>query len=257
MIRVVVTVLVLLAAVGSATAQTPAAVEREILKCLNEIARSGTYSGDYDETKNEQANERLKQTLVRNGDRLEILQYAFPKLKNEMSVVTSRDGRLRVYSWDLQTGGTMHDYETVIQYQSKSGAVHTWTGDDTQDESAGAFTTQIFQLGSNIGPIYLANSTFIAQGNIHGQSIELIRINGEKLEWPKLIRTRSGLQNSIDFSYDPSSLGNRPERIVFFDAAKQSFGFPVVVEDEEFGNGRVTNRFITYRFDGRHFVKTS
>jgi hypothetical protein len=75
----------------------------------------------------------------------------------------------------------------------------------------------------------LANSTFIAQGNLHGQSIEVFRVNREKLERPELIRTSSGLQNSIDFSYDPFSLEERSERFVLFDAARRSFRFPIVV----------------------------
>jgi hypothetical protein len=173
-----------------------------------------------------------------------------------MFVATSADGKFRIYSWDLQTGGTMHDYASVFQYQSRSGSIYA-KAESEDDESAGAFTTQIFQLNSKIGPVYIANSTFIAQSNIHGQSIYVVRINGDKLEWPKLIRTQSGLQNSIDFSYEPFSLKDRSERLVFFDGVKKAFRFPVVIEDRDVEIGRVTNRFITYRFDGRYFVKTN
>jgi hypothetical protein len=239
-----------------ALAQSPAAVESEILNHLKDIASSGTYTGEYDETKNNQANEALKQTLIRNSKRLDILKYSFPKLRDEMFIATSPDGKLRIYSWDLQTGGTMHDYSSVFQYQGKNGAIYT-KAEDADDESAGAFWTQIFQLGSSAVPIYIANSTFIGQSNIHGQSIEILRIVGEKLERPKLIRTRSGLQNSVDFIYDPYSLRERPERLVFYSVEKQTFGFPVVIEDKEFGNGRVTDRFIIYRFNGQYFVKAN
>jgi hypothetical protein len=71
--------------------QSPAAVEREILGHLKEIAKYGSYTGDFDETKNGQANDAIKQTLLRNGNRREILQYSFPKLRNEMFVATSPD----------------------------------------------------------------------------------------------------------------------------------------------------------------------
>lgn len=240
-----------------ATAQSSAAVEKDILAALKQISDHGTYAGDYDEDSLTKANNELRDILVRNGKRLDILQYSFPRLKDEMDIATSRDGKLRIYSWDLQTGGTMHDYTSVFQYQGNSGAVYTWTSDNG-DDSGGGYYTQIFQANSKSGPIYLANSTSVAEGSLRSQSIEIARINGEKLDRAiKLIRTKGGLQNSVGFAYDPSSLGDRSERLVVFDAVKQTFRFPVVIEDREYENGRVTNRFITYRFDGQYFVKVS
>src|ERR1044071_7689088 len=143
MIRILAAVSILLTALGTVVAQSPAAVEREILNHLKDIASSGTYTGEYDETKNDKANDALKQTLLRNGNRREILGYAFPKLRDEMFIATSPDGKLRIYSWDLQTGGTMHDYFSVFQYQGKSGSTYAKAESD-EDESAGAFATQIF-----------------------------------------------------------------------------------------------------------------
>jgi len=237
-------------------AQTPAAVEREIIADLDKIDKYSTYLGEYDESKNDQANEALRDRLVRNGKSLEILHYPFPKLKDKMYVATSVDGKLRIYSWDLGTGGTMHDFTCVYQFQAGNGAVNIRTESGNDEGGCGGYYTQIFQVSSKDGPIYLAISTSIAQGNLHGQSIEGLRIIGDRLDVkPKIIRTRRGLVNSVDFVYDPSSLGQRSERLIVFDAAKQEFRFPVVVEDKTYGNGRVTSRQITYRFSGQYFVK--
>ena len=142
MIRAISVISFLLAAAASIGAQSPSAVESEILSQLKEISRHGSYSGDFDEAKNEKGNEGLRQTLMRNGTRLDVLQYAFPKLREAMYVATSPDKKFRVYSWDLETGGTMHEYDAVIQYQTKSGSVHITTPNEDQDVSAGAFTTQ-------------------------------------------------------------------------------------------------------------------
>ncbi len=249
---------IILALSISIAAQSPAAIERSLLGYLDAVSKSGTYSGEYDENKNTKANNALQQTLEREGKRLDVLQYAFPKLKDQMYVATSKDGKLRIYSWDSETGGTMHDFACVYQYQDSGGGVHTWSEPENEDEGGGGYYTQVFQVNAKTGPIYLANSNFIAQGTIHGQSIEGVRINGDKLDVKaKVIRTASGLTNTIDFVYDPSSLGNRSERLFSFDAAKQQFTFPIVVEDKTFENGRVTNRFITYRFNGEYFVKVS
>jgi len=239
-------------------AQSPAAVERQILVQLDNIDKYSTYLGEYDETKNDEANKALRETLVRNGKRLDILRYAFPKLKDKMYVTTSADGKLRIYSWDLGTGGTMHDIANVFQFQGKGGGVNTWSETGNDESGGGGYYSQIFQVNSQTGPIYLATSNFIAQGNLHGQAIEALRINGDTLDTKsKAIRTKSGLVNSVDFVYDPSSLGERSETLIHLDPAKQEFRFPIVVEDKTFENGRVTNRFITYRFNGQYFVKVS
>ncbi len=247
----------LLAAV-SLSAQSPQQIEREILGHLTTISKTGTYSGSYDEDKIYGENKLLREKLMRFGTQPATLKYSFPKLKGEMFVATSKDGKLRIYSWDKQTGGTMHDYASVFQFQGVGGKVLTWSNDD-DEESAGVFYTQIFQVAGKKGPIYLANSTFIGSSSLNGQSIRTIRINGNDLDIDaKLIRTTRGLQNSVDFSYDFFSVENRPERpirLFFFDEAKKEFRFPVVIEDDKTPQGWVTNRFIRYRFNGTHFVK--
>lgn len=243
---------------ASAAAQSPATVEREIVGHLDAITKYGSYGDSYDEAKLTKHNELLKNTLIRNGKRSEILHYAFPKLDGKMFVATSADGKLRVYSWDLETGGTMHDFESVYQYRGKSGKVYTWT-ETRDDESAGTFCTQIFDVPSANGTIYLTNSTFIGSTSLAGQSIDVVRIDGEKLDTKaKLIRTGSGLKNSISIGYDFFSVVDHPERpvkLVYFNAAKKEFRFPVVIEDDKTPQGRVTNKFITYRFNGKYFVR--
>lgn len=250
--------LILMLFAASAAAQSPATIEREIVGHLDAITKYGSYGDSYDEAKLTKHNELLKNTLIRNGKRSEILHYAFPKLDGKMFVATSADGKLRVYSWDLETGGTMHDFESVYQYRGKSGKVYTWT-ETRDDESAGTFCTQIFDVPSANGTIYLTNSTFIGSTSLAGQSIDVVRIDGEKLDTKaKLIRTGSGLKNSISFGYDFFSVVDHPERpvkLVYFNTAKKEFRFPVVIEDDKTPQGRVTNKFITYRFNGKYFVR--
>jgi hypothetical protein len=244
--------------------QTPAAIERSILRDLGDVHKFGSYSDDRDEDKNDEANERLRDTLMKSGGRVDVLRYPFPQLKNKMFVTTSKDGRLRAYSWDYETGGTMHDYGTVYQFLGKSGRAQTWSGpqsDDIEEYGAGSFVHDIFQVESKSGPIYLEVSTFIGSTSLAGQTITAARIDGEKLNMDaKLIRTQSGLNNSISFGYDFFSVVDhkeRPVKLFFYDPAKSEFRFPVVIEDEETRMGRVTDKIIRYRFDGKYFVKAS
>jgi len=238
-------------------AQTPHQLEKQIVGHLKVISATGTYSGTYEDKKLYAANRDLKAALMKGGSSLATLKYAFPALK-EMYVATSKDGKFRIYSWDMETGGTMHDFDSVFQYQGMSGKVYTWSETD-EDESAGSFYSQIFQVQGPKGAIYLANGNFIGSSSYGGQSLQAFVVNGEKLDRkPKVIRTSEGMTNSISFAYDFFSVVDRPERPVrlfTFDAVKKQFSFPVVIEDEETPQGRVTSKQITYRFNGRGFSR--
>lgn len=255
--RSIVIVLVL-AAAGLASAQSNSQIENRILGHLKNLEKWSSYGSNSDFDKLEAENVALKKVILGLVGRTGTLTFEFKKLKGKMFIATSDDGKLRVYSWDRETGGTMHDFESVYQYRGRSGRVHTWT-ETRDDESAGTFCTQIFEVPSANGTIYLTNSTFIGSTSLAGQSIDVVRINGEKLDTKaRLIRTGSGLKNSISFGYDFFSVVDHPERpvkLVYFNAAKKEFRFPVVIEDDKTPQGRVTNKFITYRFNGKYFVK--
>jgi hypothetical protein len=111
------------------------------------------------------------------------------------------------------------------------------------------------------GPIYLTVSTAMGSTIINSQLIEAFQIEGDKLiDKANVIKTASGVTNSIGFVYDFFSVVDRPERpvkLVTWNAADKSFRFPVVIEDDMHPDGRVTNKFITYRFNGKYFVKVS
>jgi hypothetical protein len=253
-------VLVLFMGPFAVFAQGPASVEKDLLASLKLIDQFGTYGGNFQEERLDVANDALKSVLLKQGKRFDILKYGFPNLKKEMRVVTSPDGRLRIYTWDTQTGGTMHFYDCVIQYQgllSNNVFARHCTSDGLEDP--GAFYSQIAQADIPLGRVYLANSTFIGDGMDHGQSIELFGISGDALGNPKFIRTTKGLTNTISFAYSPFTIkeGVYEDALVTFAQDGRSFSFPVVVEDKDSGTGRITNRFITYRFNGKYFVKAS
>ena len=255
----------------SVRAQSPAQVEDQILTTLKAISDTGTYGGNYSEDdgkRNSTANNELTDLLQKEGKRVDILKYAFPKLKDKMGVATSKDGKLRIYSWDTETGGTMHEYFSVVQYQGASGKVYTRAYEPSPDETedspiptgigVGGYYMRVLQVDTLKGPIYLAVSLSIACGQCHGQSVEAARIEGEMLERSaEIIKTQGGLTNSIDFAYAPVTIPNNltARGLVRFDPMAKSFSIPVVIDDDESGNGRVTSRTITYRFNGTHFVK--
>lgn len=251
----------LIVSAGACIAQTPAQVEQRVLDQLKKIGVASNYGGNSDYDVLERENKALHDLLARFGNRADVLRYPFAKAKDVMYVTTSRDGRLRAYSWDAETGGTMHDFITVYQYLDASGKAHAWAPAYDIAESAGGFVHDIFQTDTGSGPIYLAVDTFIGSSSLCGQSISAFKIQGKSLNTnPKVIRTAKGLTDSISFQYDFFSVVDRPGRPVKlfkFDAATKTFSFPVVIEDDNSPQGRVTDKLIRYRFDGTHFVKVA
>ena len=144
----------------------PAAIERE-LSAISITFRNGNYGGSTDDEKLSKNNADLKAKLIKYGKRADVLRFPFSKLNDKMYVATSKDGRLRIYSWDTETGGTMHDFDNVFQYKGKGGKVYTWS-EDADDESRSCFITTI-STDTASGPIYLGVSTFIGSTSLAGQ----------------------------------------------------------------------------------------
>ena len=243
----------------SVAAQTSKAIETELLRHLNNIEKWSGNGGTRNEVALEKENKILKQSFLSYGRKAATLKYDFTTLARKMFVTTSKDGKLRIYSWDSRTGGSADWFENVFQYLAGNGKAKSWTPKIVEGEVCPPFYHQIFQTETLSGRIYLANSTSICSNSLAVQDLSIFRIDGEKLDSNvRLIQTKTGLTNSIRFEYDFFSVVDHPERpikLFFFDEAKRSFRFPVVIEDEQTPQGRVTTKFITYNFNGKYFAK--
>lgn len=249
--------LVLIAAASLVVgAQTEAAMEKALLPHLNTISASAGNSTVLD-----RENRLLKQKLLRYARTASALRYQFKGLTGKIYIATSKDGKFRIYSWDTNKGGTMKFFDGIYQYRTKRGRVSTIPFQQTQEFSARGFYSQIFQLDAGGKTYYLANSNNILSNASMHQDLEMYAIEGEKLnDDVRLIRTTTAFRNSVGFDYDFFSVVDRkerPVRLFTWNEAKKEFRFPVVLKDDKFPNGgRVTNRFITYRFNGKYFVRT-
>lgn len=235
-------------------AQSPQKIEKILLDGLAKVEKNSQNalgSGNY--------NSALKADLLKYAKQKAVLRYAFPALSKKMYITTSRDGKFRIYSWDSQAGGTMRDFENIFQFAGSDGKVHSYERARTQEGDYGSFFHQVFQVATPDGVVYLANSTFIASTSLVSQALSAYRIEGGKLNTNvKIIKTQSGLKNSVSFQYDFFTVVDHKERpitLFHYDETKRSFRFPIVIQDKKTPQGRVTNRFITYRFDGKYFVR--
>jgi hypothetical protein len=243
----------------SAFAQSNAQIEKELVAAVKELGEYGNYGGAYDEEKLSKAQEAFEEKLLKYTKTASTLQYKFAALDEEIHIATSDDGKFRIYSWDLQDGGTMHDYARLYQYQGADGKIYSKTDEQTEEGDYGSYVTDIYTLDTKGGKVYIVCSTFIGSTKDRFQSADLYKIDGGSLDDEvKLIKTKSGLTNTLNFGYDFFSVVDRAERpvkLISFDKKTKTLKIPVVIEDEEFPSGRVTKKFISYRFDGTYFVK--
>ncbi len=246
----------------SAFAQSNAKIERDLVAAIKEVQKYSDYGTSYDEEKLSAANKNFEEKLLKYTKNASTLSYKFAALEKLMQVASSGDGRFRIYSWDSETGGTMHDYSRVYQYQSADGKVYSQVDETAEEDGgAGSFVTDIFTIDAKSGKIYIVCATFIGSTQDRYQSASLYRIDGEKLvDKVKLIKTKSGLTDNLSFEYNFFSVvdrKDRPVKLISFDKNTQTLKIPVVINDKEFLNGKVTNKFINYKFDGTYFVKVN
>lgn len=234
-------------------------IEKSLVEQIKNIEYFSAYGNNSDHEKLSVANELFKKTLLeKTSVNPETLKYKFPELDKHLHIATSEDGKLRIYSWDTRSGGTMHFFENVYQYIGKDGIVYS-KGSNFDEGDPGGFFSDISTLDTNKGSVYLTRFSSVLSTSLAYQSINLFKIENNSLnEDYKLFKTKTGIKNSIGFSFDFFSVVDRPERpieLIFFDKPQKSVKIPIVIEDEKTPQGRVTNRFIVYKFTGKYFEK--
>ncbi len=248
----------------SAFAQSNAQIEKELVAALKDIKKSSFNESNNDGERLSQANDVFVEKLLKYTKIPATLQYKFTQLNKLIFIATSDDGKFRIYSWDTETGGTMRDFSRVYQFQGADGKVYSKTDEVNEEEEgggAGSFVTDIFTVDSKDGKIYIVCSTLIASTKDIYQSANLYKIKDDTLiDKVKLFKTKSGVSDSLSFEYDFFSVvghKERPIRLILYDKKKNWLKIPLIINDKKFPLGRVTNKFINYKFDGTYFIKVN
>ena len=191
----------------------------------------------------------------------ETLTYPFRKLQDSarISIASSTDSLFRIYSWNTWRGGTWHMYENIYQYINK-GKVHALymileLADSLNKYPQGSLYSDIFSLKNNDTTYYLAISNNTYSNKDCKQRIEISYIEDGNLIDVKIIKAKTGMRNSLSFNYDFFSVVDKPERplkLITYDNLTQTIIIPIVLAD-----GKVTNKFIHYKFTGEYFEKVN
>lgn len=251
-------IFIFMASAFSAYGQTDAGIEQELVGHIKNIQKWSAYGSDFNEALLAKENAIFKAKLLNYTKSVSTLKHKFSELDKYLYLATSEDGKFRIYSWDTEGGGSMHFFETVYQFQDKDGNVYSKSS-NLQEGDAGAFVSGIFDIDTQNGKVYLARFSSILSNKDAYQSINLFKIEGASLDDKiKLIKTKSGLTNTLGFGYDFFSVVDREERpikLILYDKETKTIKIPVVIVDKEFSSGRVIGKFINYKFDGTYFLK--
>jgi hypothetical protein len=251
------TLLFIISFLVSATsfAQSPKAIEADLLRSFDKIdywdqKRSDINAYDSLEKANEVFAKKLKLYTAKYPA---TLHQSFSLLiKAGLKIVTSPDSVFRIYCWDTSLGGTMRMYQNLAQY--KSGANTSSMYIVTDKGGYEPFYSNLYTIKTSTQTYYLGINTGILSSAYITQQAKIFAIEQGKLNInAKLIKTNTGLHNSLNVDSDLSSGVNKdvdkqPE--LTFDPQTQTIQIPLIA-----ANGKVTGKFITYKFTGQYFEK--
>jgi hypothetical protein len=233
-------------------AQSLSQTERQLFTHLHRIkamgdAREQGAHADFDDSL-EIENNRVGGLLEKlTLEKLSSLTYDFPKLSGEglIDIISSKDGRFRIYSWDMRGGGIVPTYGRVYQFRT-GDRVWSLVSLDNFGQFSGIFT-----LTANEKRYYLAISNTNVSTAANSETIEVFCPVDSTLSdtAASIIRTRSGLTHRLSYEYtisdpliDEASISYNPDT--------KTIRLPVILD-----GGRITKKKIVYQFNGTCFER--
>ena len=227
-------------------------IDTELAASYSEMKTYGSYN-ENNEEKYQSSEKHFKDALAKI-EKLEGKFCAWEKApKAGVGVLTSKDNKLQILTWDWQSGGTMHEYGSIWRYQLPNG---TWKTEFNELDSDSDITS-LTAPKLNGKPYYFVETADIYSQCHHAIAAKFYQITEKGLEEANLIQGKKPTSN-IEVSFISYTNNDLPESNAYFDydLKNNRFSFPLVHEFEETcGNGKMTSERIYYRFDGKHFVK--
>lgn len=219
-------------------------VDDALSTSYQKMQKFGSYGGNYDDQVLEKVTQQFQSALELLASP-DVFDCAFPKSQDShLKVLRSPDKKLLAFSWDWQTGGTMHFEHHLILHKKSDGSVGKYESDSR--------LRKLLQAELNGKIYYWIVEKWVGDGRNHSQRGTLYQIKNDKFEPAELIKT-SKIRSDIGFSYDPHTAKTYPE--FEYDDKHKTFHFPLVIQKEALGSGTINDKYIQYRFDGNYFVR--
>jgi hypothetical protein len=175
-----------------------------------------------------------------------------------LDIVTSKDGRFRIYSWNTLEGGTMQYFRNIYQYRV-GGKVYSAPNTITEQDNGARFY-EINEVTVSGKQYYLSSSISVGSTALYYYQAKVFSIENGKLNPnAKLIKTKSGIKNTLGYEVNLSSSSNRNRTDgvepmdyikLLYDRGNNTILIPLINAD-----GRVTKGKIKYQLRGKYFEK--
>lgn len=186
------------------------------------------------------------------------LNHQFNTKNSDLNIVTSSDGLFRIYSWNTLEGGTMQYYRNVYQY-SVNGKVYSMINVTPEGDNGYRFY-EINDLNASGKHYYLTSSVSVGSSALYYYQAKVFSIENGKLNTNVgLIKTKTGIKNTLGYEVDLSSSSNRNRKDgvepmdyieLGYDRVNKVILIPLINED-----GKVTKSKIKYQLKGKYFEK--
>lgn len=183
------------------------------------------------------------------------LRHSFKSLeKNGLIIATSEDGKFRIYSWDTWTGGTMHFFKNIFQYESDQ-KIYSKAEESQGEGDPGCYYHQINDVISENKKYYLTQNKAILSSGMSYHSLKVFSINNGQLNAKaQLIKTQSGIKNQLGYEVDLTASANKNyegrDYEIEYDPQNKIISIPVIQADS-----KITAKKVRYQFKGKYFEK--
>lgn len=186
--------------------------------------------------------------LIKNNNNT--FNYPFEKLQKEnaLKMATSADKKLRVYSWDNNSGGTMRFFNQMYQFNANGNIT---VNESLVSNDAQAYFSKIYTVqNKNNESIYLVISNSILSSKYSVQHINAYKIGSENLQSAAVFKTKTNTLDKISVEYDFFSVVDRPERPVELITFENNTLKIALVDDKQ----NVTSKNLIYEWNGDVFA---
>lgn len=205
----------------------------------------------------ERVNDEFENLLLKyTSSQPATIAYRFKNLMDSgLRINTSEDGLLRIYSWDSETGGTMHSFRNVFQFKTNIATFSKVLVADSRSREGEGFYYQVNDIIAENKKFYVTQSRAILSSGLTYHNIKIFSIGGAELnDTAKLIKTKSGIRNQLGYEVDLTASSNRDNEVtdyfIVYDKINKIISLPLIQAD-----GKVTTKKIQYQFKGKYFER--
>lgn len=167
--------------------------------------------------------------------------YPFDSLRKYIDIVTSDDGKLRIYSWHAYDKESMQFYNNVFQYEANGQIYATQLTPDDEFNPKGTYS-DIETLKRDSDVIYLAYFHAFYSPKDYAESYETFSIQGTTLQDSipifKTAETGKSVTSSLCVLYNPITSKKKDDDLIFFDKKKKRI--KIRTTDD---SGSLTNKY--------------